>query len=72
MCSPDSYATAIVSIAPLCGSPLQLHLVRDVTGEQFTEAINKSLLPRMQLAGACGRTGGVGWKGFSGRQVLVE
>ncbi len=42
--------------SPLCphAHPLQLHLVRDVTGEQFAEAINKSLAPRMQLAGEAG------------------
>ncbi|GIL70578.1 hypothetical protein Vretimale_3698 [Volvox reticuliferus] len=45
----DDYCSAILDGA--FNKVLALHLVRDVTGEQFTEAINKSLLPRMQLAG---------------------
>ncbi|GLI58762.1 hypothetical protein VaNZ11_000342 [Volvox africanus] len=47
--SDDDYCSAILDGA--FNKVLTLHLVRDVTGEQFTEAINKSLLPRMQLAG---------------------
>ncbi|KAG2453671.1 hypothetical protein HYH02_001884 [Chlamydomonas schloesseri] len=47
--SDNDYASALVDGA--FNKVIQLHLVRDVTGEQFTEAINKSLLPRMQLAG---------------------
>ena len=34
---------------PCCLS--QIRLVRDVDGETFAEAINKSLVPRMQMAG---------------------
>ncbi|EFJ51055.1 hypothetical protein VOLCADRAFT_103700 [Volvox carteri f. nagariensis] len=45
----DDYCSAILDGA--FNKVLALHLVRDVTGEQFTEAINKSLAPRMQLAG---------------------
>ncbi|GLC45102.1 hypothetical protein PLESTB_001468500 [Pleodorina starrii] len=45
----DDYASAILDGA--FNKVLALHLVRDVTGEQFTEAINKTLLPRMQLSG---------------------
>ncbi|KXZ47492.1 hypothetical protein GPECTOR_35g930 [Gonium pectorale] len=43
------YTTAILDGA--FNKVIALRLVRDVTGEQFAEAINKSLLPRMQLAG---------------------
>lgn len=45
----DDYGQAIIDGA--FNKALVLHLVRDVTGEQFAEAINKSLAPRMQLAG---------------------
>ncbi|GFR43682.1 hypothetical protein Agub_g4790 [Astrephomene gubernaculifera] len=45
----DDYCSAILDGA--FNKAITVHLVRDVTGEQFTEAINKSLAPRMQLAG---------------------
>lgn len=51
ICSP-LFSTA----SPLLSLP-KIHLVRDVTGEQFADAINKNLLPRMQLAGEA-----VGWR----------
>ncbi|KAG2483293.1 hypothetical protein HYH03_017840 [Edaphochlamys debaryana] len=45
----DDYCQALLDGA--FNKALTLRLVRDVTGEQFTDAINKTLAPRMQLAG---------------------
>lgn len=36
---------------------LQIHLVRDVDGQQFSDAIDKVLLPKMTLMGEPGCTG---------------
>ncbi|PNH03324.1 hypothetical protein TSOC_010632 [Tetrabaena socialis] len=45
----DDYCSALLDGA--FNKVISLHLTRDITGEQFTDAINKTLLPRMQLAG---------------------
>jgi hypothetical protein len=48
--APLGCAGTLTAHTPPCHPP-QLRLLRDVSGEQFAEAINKTLLPRMQLAG---------------------
>jgi hypothetical protein len=51
---------ALLRVAGMCGV-LQFQLLRDITGEQFAEAVNKRLQPRMQITGelhpGCGAKG---------------
>jgi len=47
--SDDDYCSALVDGGFI--KTLQIELVRDVEGEQFVEALNESLRPRMSLSG---------------------
>lgn len=49
------YATALLDGA--FGKTLVVELLRDVTGQQFAEALDKTLGPRMKLTGGLGGAG---------------